>query len=231
MKLKSIAVLVTFMSLLGGCVTAPQIPVKATEKFWTQKDIKVGIVTTSITKPNVYLPGAACLLCIAVAETANAALSQHVDTISVENDLSELKTTIAERLEEKGIQVQVIDEFIDLNDLASFRSKLENSAKKDFSSFKNDNNLTHLVVIKFGLIGMHRTYSNYIPTSDPKGVFSGVIYLVDLESNTYESYEAFEIFKAAGGKWKEPPAYPALTNSFYQAIEMGKEIITESIFR
>ena len=37
------------------------------------------------------------------------------------------------------------------------------------------------------------------------------------------------MYKNAVGNWDEPPAYPALTNSYYQALEMGKDIILAPI--
>jgi hypothetical protein len=37
------------------------------------------------------------------------------------------------------------------------------------------------------------------------------------------------VFKNAAGNWDEPPDYPALTNSYYQALEMGKDIILAPI--
>jgi len=231
MNIKSLAISILLFSLLGGCVTNPQGSVQTGEEFWKQNSqIKVGVVMTSLPTLDVFLPGASCLLCLIAAETANSSLSKHVNTLSIQ-DLGELKAALAKNIETKGASTVIIDDAIDLKKLSKFKSKLENSAVKDYSSYSNQDGITHLAVIHLRSAGMNRTYANYIPTSDPKAVFSGSIYMVDLATNTYQSYESFSISKAARSNWKESPNFPALTNAFYQAIESGKEIILNSLLR
>lgn len=217
-------VLLALLALTTGCVTAPQLPVALEDSFWQQEEKKVGIAMTEIPKLTVHLPGASCLLCIATAKLANSALSKHVETLSY-GDLPELKTELAKRFEKRGTAVSVLDEVLNLKALPKNKSKLPNSAYKDFSAFKEKYGISHLLVVDIRLIGMHRTYSSYIPTSDPKAVFDGSSYLVDLENNTYDWYLPFDIYKSSSDEWDEPPSFPGLTNAYYQALEIGKESI------
>lgn len=179
---------------------------------------------TAVPKPDVHLPGASCLLCMAAAEMANSSVSTHFETVTDDN-LSSLKDSVVQLLKEKGVDAVAVNQTLNVSTLPEHNSDLPNSAKRDFSHFKNVEGITHLVVIEVGALGVQRSYSGYIPTSDPQGAFMGTSYMVNLSNNTFEWYRPINVLKGVTDQWDEPPAFPALTNAYYQALESGKETV------
>lgn len=213
---------------LSGCAGTPQMPVTPDSVFWQQPSKRIGVVVSEVPSPNVYLPGASCLLCLAAAEVANSSLSKHTDSLS-NDDAKTLKADLQKLLEANDVQVIEVTEPVLVNKLPKFKSEVPNTAKRDFTAYKNRYNISHLLVLDINAVGMQRPYSSYIPTSDPKGYFSALGYLVDLNDNTYEWYKPVNVTKAASEEWNEGPDFPALTNAYYQAIAEGKEIIISSL--
>ena len=224
--MKNIAtlIIVSLSAFLIGCAGTPQQPVDVSESFWQNPDKKVGIVMSAIPKANVHLPGAACLLCIAVAEAANSSISKQVESFGTES-LDELPKVLSETLHQNQIPFVVINEPVIESSLPKFRSKEPNTPKRDFSEYKSNHDITHLLVVDVKQVGIIRNYANYIPTSDPQAIFNALSYLVDLNNNTYTWYKPVNIRKSVSDGWDEPPAFPGLTNAYYQAIELGKESI------
>jgi hypothetical protein len=220
--------MVFFCLFMTGCAVTPQAPIGLAKDYWAQPERKVGVLIGDVPKPDVYLPGASCLLCVMFAEGANSALSKHVESLTSE-DVPELNKKMVEALKAKGIDAILIEEKVNFEKLPKFSSKLPNAAKKDFSKFATKYNINQLVVIDITMLGMHRSYSAYVATSDPKAVFAGAAYVVDLPTNTYSAYKPIEIYRSVSDTWDEPPSFPALTNAYYQALEMGKEAALTSI--
>jgi hypothetical protein len=107
-------------------------------------------------------------------------------------------------------------------------SEVPNTARKDFSALKKKHNLDKILVINISSLGIWRNYSAYIPNGDPKAVVKGQGYLVNLKSNTYDWYQPVDVAKSAGGKWDEEPKFPGLTNAYFQAIELGKDVFLKT---
>ena len=177
---------------------------------------------TPLPKVDTSFPGAGCLLCIATASAANSTLTDYARTLPYE-DLPKLKNYVADKIHKKGPNVIVIADDLRIDALSDYSGKGPNTAKKDFSSFKQKYNIDKLLVIDIASLGFVRTYSAYIPTSDPKGAFRGTGYIVNLNDNTYEWYMPVDIAKSADSKWDEPPKFPGLTNAYFQALEIGKD--------
>jgi len=172
---------------------------------------------------DTFLPGASCLLCMAVAAGANSELTDHARTLPPEG-VAELKQRVAKLLEARGTEVVQIDAPFDLSKLPNFRvGEIPNAAKKDFRPFKDKYSVEKLLVIDITGLGFMRTYSAYVPTSDPKGWLGGYGYLVDLNTNTYDWYLPVDVQKSAEGEWDEPKDFPGLTNAYFQALEHGKD--------
>ncbi|WP_226664087.1 hypothetical protein [Microbulbifer aggregans] len=228
MKLKLMGLLALGVVLLSGCAGTPQMPVTPDSMFWQQPSKRIGVAVSDVPNPNVYLPGASCLLCLAAAEVANSSLSKHTETLSTE-DAQALKAELQKLLEAKNVEVVEVTEPLAVNKLPKFKSEVPNTAKRNFAAYKDRYNISHLLVLDINAVGMHRAYSGYVSTSDPKGYFSALGYLVDLSDNTYEWYKPVNVTKAATEEWDEAPTFPALTNAYYQAIAEGKEIIISSL--
>ena len=208
---------------LAACHTVPQGHLAlAKDKLVAPQSGRVGV---AMTEPAVdlYLPGAGCLLCLAAAAIANQSLNGYSHTLK-DDDLLQVKAEIVEMLRKKGIDASAVDGPLDIKDLP----KLDlgpNMATRDFGSFAK--RYDRLVVIDVNQVGFVRTYSAYIPTSDPMATVDATAYMVDLKTNAYDWYERITITKQADGKWDEAPSFPGLTNAYFQALETGKDRIKQ----
>lgn len=222
MKIRFGLLLAALAVLTSGCATVKQTPVALTKNAVDAQAGRIGVVMTALPKVDTYLPGAGCLLCLAVASGMNSKLTAHAATLSYE-ELPNLKNDVAGLLRKNGATVTVINEDLDLNALPDASVKGINLAGKDFSSLQRKHQIDKLLVINIKMIGFERTYSSYVPTSDPKSLFEGVGYMVNLKTNTYDWYQPVRITKSADQSWDEPPKYPGLTNAYFQSLEMGKD--------
>lgn len=207
---------------VGGCASAPQQSVSLSHDAVGSQAGRIGVAMTALPKLDTQVPGASCLLCLAAASVANSSLTAHAQTLTYE-DLPKLKSEVANLLRKKGVNVTVIEEDLNVNALPDFGTKGPNIARKDFSPLQQKYKLDKLLVIDITALGFIRTYSAYIPTSDPKGMLEGIGYLVNLKNNTYDWYEPVSVTKSADQNWDEPPKFPGLTNAYFQALEIGKD--------
>jgi hypothetical protein len=224
LKIRKALALAALGLLVGGCVTPPQPPVALAPDALSAAGGRVGVAMSALPKVETSFPGASCLLCLMFASAANSTLSTHTSTLTVE-DLPKLKADTAEAIRRKGVEVVVIEENLSLNDLPSSDAKTPGFARKDHGALRQKYGIDKLLVINVTGLGIWRNYSAYIPTGDPKAVFVGMGYLVNLKTNAYEWYEPININRAADGSWDEPPKFPGLTNAYFQALEMGKDKI------
>ncbi len=209
--------------MLGGCATVQQQPIGfSRDAFTTGKPSRIGVVMAPLPKVDTYLPGAGCLLCYAIAATANNSLNTYSHTLTVE-DLPTLKKAAADLLVKQGLDVTVIADDLNIAALPKNHADGPNMTKQDFSSLKAKYNVDKLLVIEVTMLGFVRTYADYIPTSDPKAELAGKGYIVDLTTNTLDWYDPVSIVKSSDGAWSEPPKFPGLTNAYFQAIELGKD--------
>lgn len=213
---------------LGGCAVKPQMPVMLDKQTLGTQAGRVGVMMTALPKADMFLPGADCLLCYAVASASNATLSKYASTLP-NDDVAQLKNQLAQRLRAKGTDAVVIEEELNLDALPSRTEESVNGAKKDFSQLRQKYNVDRLLVVGIERMGIERYYSGYISNGDPKGVFRGAGYLVNLKTNTYEWYEPISILRAADGQWDEPPKFPGLTNAYFQAMETGKDLLLKPL--
>jgi hypothetical protein len=130
-------------------------------------------------------------------------------------------------LNEHGVSVVAFEEPILLSELPKHSGSSENGARRDFSAYA-EKGITHLLVIDIEMIGVERMYTSYVPTSDPKAIFKGSAFLVDVTTNEYEWFKHIEHYRSAEGEWDESPDYPALTNAYYQVLaEARADVISE----
>ncbi|RQO33675.1 hypothetical protein DBR37_15650 [Herminiimonas sp. KBW02] len=185
---------------------------------------------TALPKVDTEFPGAGCLLCYAFASASNSALTTHTNTLPHE-DLVTLKNELADLIRKKGGDVVVIQEVIDIKTLPDNAQAAPGIAKKDFSQLQKKYAIDKLLMVEITSLGMVRTYSAYVPTSDPKGMVVGTGYLVNLKTNAYEWYKRINIVKASESQWDEPPKFPGLTNAYFQALETGKDQFREPFLK
>ena len=224
MKIRVAAGLVMLVGLLAGCAAPVQNPVALNSAALTAPKVRVGVGMTALPKIDTQFPGAGCLLCLAAASMANSSLTAHANTLPPE-DLPKLKELLAEQLAKRGMQAKVIADPLKIDDLPNASTQGPGLASKDFTALAKVHDFDKLLVVSINLIGFERTYASYFPTSDPKAVVRGTAFLVDLKTNAYDWYMPLNVVKAADGPWDEPPKFPGLTNSYFQAVELGKDEI------
>jgi hypothetical protein len=209
--------------LLSGCARQPQQMMMGTaETALRPGQGTIGVIMTPLPKVDTQFPGASCLLCIAAANAAHSTLTSYVQTLPHE-DLPKLKDEVANRIRKRGIEATVINEELKLDALADTGQSVQDLASKDFKPLKAKYNVDKLMVIDVTTLAVSRPYSAYIPTGVPHVVLEGKAYLVNLSDNRYELYRKVRVSRAADGQWDEAPKYPGLTNTYYQALELGKD--------
>lgn len=222
MRFRSALAAVLGLAVLAGCATKPQLPVSMAEGALKADAGVVGVAMTVVPKVDTQFPGASCLLCLAAASAMNSKLTDHVRTLPPE-DVTALKERAAALVQAKGAKALMISVPVQIDALPDFDGTSPNAARKDFRGLRDKLQVDKLVVFQVNNIGVHRTYSAYVPTAEPKAVFNGLAMLVDLKTNVLEWYHPFNIVKAADGAWDEPPKFPRLTNAYFQALELGKD--------
>lgn len=213
---------VVVSAFLGGCATTPQGAVAPSGDFITRHEGRVGVVMSTLPKVDTSFPGADCLLCMGAASAANSSLTSHTHTLGTD-EVATYKSNMVDALRKKGFTVVDIADSLDIGKLPSAQQKTPGHATKDFSSLKAKYAVDKLCVLEVRQLGIERTYAAYIPTSDPHAIVRGQAYLVDLSSNAYDWYQPVSVTTAAEGKWDEPPAFPGLTNAYFQAIEKARD--------
>jgi hypothetical protein len=216
--------------LLTACAGTPQAPVGMSEEMYQQQDPRVGVYLSELPETNVHIYGAACLLCIAVAEAANSKLSSQFETLTTD-ELVGLDGAVQEILAAHGIPSTIISDPIDYTKLKKFKSEVPGYSKQDFRPLKEQLNIDYLAVINIQMAGAYRPYSNYVPTGSPVGYVSGLTFVVDLSTNEYEMYEIINLKINADGDWDEPPSYPGVTSAYFRALEMAKDQVNSAFTR
>ena len=211
-------------ALLVGCATTPpQGSVALSGDVVARHEGRVGVMVTSLPKVDTAFPGAYCLLCMGVAAAANSSLTAHTHTLGTD-EVASYKPQLIAGLRKKGFDVTEIPEPLDTSKLPNAQKKAADHPTKDFTSLKAKYGVDKLCVLEVTQLGIERTYAAYVPTSDPRAVVRGKAYLIDLSSNAYDWYQSVDVAVPAEGKWDEPPAFPGLTNAYFQAVEKARDL-------
>jgi hypothetical protein len=222
MNLRLVAIFSAVAIVLSGCVTAPQGPVTMSQDEIVKHEGRIGVAMTAVPKIDMAYPGAGCLLCLATAAVTNSSLSTHAHTLTTD-EVSSIRGNMVAALKKKGFTVVEITDAIDVNKLPDAHAKSAGHPKKDFGSLKTKYNVDKLCVLEVDQIGFTRQYAAYVPTADPEAILTGKAFIVDLSTNAYDWYTPITVVKPADGKWDEPPAFPGLTNAYFQAIELARD--------
>ncbi len=222
-----IFVLVAALSLgIVGC--APTItPIPIESDFWAGTTANIGVVMLPAPPVAASFPGADCLLCMMTAQAANGGLARHVATLN-DDELKDFPQQIVAALRKKQIQAIAVEDVTPLKEMEKIQPTDENGADRDFGIYR-DQGFTHVVLVDIGALGVARNYAAYVPTGDPFGVMSGSVALIDVANNKFEMRMVINSTYTTGGNWNDPPSYPSVTNSFYAAIEQGKEMVLSAL--
>lgn len=227
-KLKTSFILF-IMTIIVGCGTTPQPPVALNSSIFTNAKTKVGILYSAPEGgATTHIYGAGCLLCYGVASSLTSSLDKHLKKSISDDELNNIKQLVMNEYQEKTHEIKFVQLPTPLKKLPKFKGEL-GFAKKDFRSLKSTLGVDILVVLDIHNHGAYRSFSNYIPNGDPQGFISGLLYSVDLDSNAYAHYMVINETVQPVGEWDEPPLFPSVTTSYYQAIENLKDKIKASI--
>jgi hypothetical protein len=207
--------------LIAGCAAPPQQPLRFSPDALTSR---IGIAMAPLPTVITHIIGADCLTCLEIASAANAPLSNYAQTLS-NKELSRLKDETAELLRNKGVDVTVIAEDINVAALPDNFVLSPNAPLKDHTALKQKYQLDKILFINITALGFVRTYAAYEPTSEPKAMLEGSAYIVNLSNNTYEWYEPIKLTLTGGPAWDEPPNFPTLTRAYAQILRAGKDKI------
>ncbi|WJG08157.1 hypothetical protein [Aliiglaciecola sp. LCG003] len=227
-KVKFIVVLSLTM-LLAACGSTPQPTVAMTSNIFAKPDVKVGYVYVAPEdKATTHIYGASCLLCYGVASTLTSKLDRHLETQVDANELENIKALVLEEYGQKTPNIKIVSLSKPIAKMNKFKGEL-GFAKKDFRALKQELDIDVLVVLELHRHGAFRSFSQYIPNGDPQGHIAGLLYAVDLESNAYVQYLSLDEKVQPEGEWDEPPTFPSVTTSYYQAIENFKAKVRDAI--
>ncbi len=218
---------VVLAALVAACASAPQTPVQLNVASSLASGTRVGVILVDVPKPDTTFPGAGCLLCYATASVANSSLTKQVKTWGTE-DLVALRADAAKALKAKGVTAVAVNEPVDLSKLPKGPGGL-NKAAYDFGALGKKYAFDKALVIDLQSVGASRNYAAYVPTDVPRGEVQGLVYLVDLASQTYEWYQVVKASRPAAGNWDEPPSFPGMTNAYYQAVEDARDAVLKPI--
>jgi len=210
----------TFFALtLSACASVPQQPIAFNMQAVTSGPSRIAIYMDELPPTDTDFPGAACLLCIAVARGAHSDLSTQVQSLQPEG-LDAIPMRMAEVLRAKGAHVTLVTDRLKIDELENNPTKEDGAPvhAKDFRPLAKRLDADKLIVLSFFRQGVIRSYSSYVPTDAPKAYVTGVGYMVDLRTNSYDWYSPLEVYKPADGAWNEPPTFPGLTNAYYQVL-------------
>lgn len=168
MRIKTL-LLLTLLTTLVGCVGTPQTPVSLNNEILMNPDNRVGVALDVLPKPGLGLPGADCLLCLAVAAGANSDLSAHTKQLSIA-EVKQLQPMVLEALKGQGKEVVLVDEPLNVDKLPKTKGLEIGYSKRDFSGLADQLAVDQLLVIDIDAIGMTRSYASYVPTSPPQAV-------------------------------------------------------------
>jgi hypothetical protein len=160
-------------------------------------------------------------------------LTSHAKGLPVA-DLKEIEIQILKELTARGIDAVVIHEK-DIKDFKPerFQAKDGSYSPLDLRPLRERLGIERLLTVSVIYLGFNYPFSGVIPiaSGDPMAHVRGAASIVDLRTNAYQWLRRFDVLRGVGEAWDSPPAYPALTEKYFEAIEIAKEEILRDLFR
>ena len=225
---KNTLALLLSIIFLQACATSPQTPISVNPQFWEPSNKKVIVVVDEIPSTTVAVPGAECLLCLAAARGVVSGVTKHFESL-VPDELQTLSKDLIETLRQRGITAGLVRDPLVFNDLPKFGKSDIPSPRRDFRTFAEKHNASHILFVDINQQGAQRSFANYVPTEQPSAIVRGEAMLINASTNAYEWYLPIDNTQTATGKWKEPPNYPGLTNAYFQVIARTKDQILSAL--
>ena len=213
---------------LAACAAAPQLPVTMKSTAVEPGAGRIGIVATKVPEPDSAFPGASCLLCLAAANLNHTTLKGHIATLS-SDDLKRISPDLQAELQRLGADAVVIEQAFDASQWPDNATKGPGFSPKDLRAAAARYDVGRLLVVELNAVGIHRSYSAYVPVAPPAAVVHGKSYLIDLSNNAYDWYYPIQFAQQAEGEWDEPPTFPGLTNAYYGVIARTRDELVKQM--
>jgi hypothetical protein len=150
-------------------------------------------------------------------------LTNHVHVLSP-REMPALKERAASLVGARGAAPVMLADALDLEALPDFGGEAPGAARKDFRSLKEPQHLDKLLVIQIDALGIERGYqADCVADAEPRAIFDGAVYLVDLKTNALQWYHPVHVARDIDGNWDAWPKYPHLDTAFFRALQQGKD--------
>lgn len=218
-KTIKLIVLLSVAVILAACGSTPQPTVSLPSNTVKADQLNVGFVYIGPQeKATTHINGAACLLCYAVASGLTSSLDTHLENNIAEDELDGIRGLVRDKYSALYASVTDLTLPMEIKKLKKFKGGI-GFAQRDFSALKEQLGVDVLVILDISEHGAFRSFSNYIPNGDPQGYVNGLLYAVDLQDNRYIQYQSLRTTVQPPGDWDEPPTFPGVTTSYFQAVE------------
>lgn len=215
--------------MLAACGSTPQPVVQLSTNLVSNDSTKVGYVYVAPSgEATTHIWGASCLLCYGVASALTASLDTHIEGTIDDSELVAISELVKSEYSLVSPMFSEVSLPTAINKMPKFKGE-NGFAKRDFRSLKDSLGIDVLVVLQIDAHGAYRGFNGYIPTSDPQGHISGLLFAVDLSTNAYIQYLPLLENVQPEGEWDEPPTFPSVTTSYYQAVENVKSKVRDAI--
>ncbi|NRF69017.1 hypothetical protein HLB44_18650 [Aquincola sp. S2] len=224
---------------LGGCVSIVPVDLHKGAAIFDEKT-SVGVVVQLPERPNVweYDPerggAAGGLLQLGIVTAVTSKLTAHAKSLPTD-ELRAVESELMRALQKKGVAAR---SFSDSELMKTFKpdrfdAKDGTSHVRDMRPLRDRLGVERLLVVTVGQVGFNYPFSGVIPMAagDPMAYVGGEAYLLDLRTNAYQWYKKVRTLRGVGKTWDQPPAYPALTAKFFEAVEVAKEEIVADLAR
>lgn len=208
---------------LGGCATAPQIGLK--QEFWQQKEAGIGIVLQQVPQMDMFSAGNQGILDIAISRGVNGAIIDKLRASDVPR-LKQIPANIEKQLVNRGFNVKVLENSIDMDKLPDFKGDTSTHAKKDFRSLKQPG-VDRLMVVTVRNVGIQRGYYGFIPLGAPTTIVNISGFLVDLNTNALLWNHAATGSDPIQDPWDAPPEF----SNVIAAVTQTKDRVAASFER
>lgn len=218
------AFFVVALVAMVGCVAVQQ-PISFSLSPETAKG-SIGIVQVESPVPGAQYTGNIGLLDLAIIAAANGGLNKHLKQQDFAADYQKLPTELQGILEAKGYKVVMIDKDINTKVAAKFKAPVKGVNKTNFSSYKTQYGVDHLLILAMPSVGTTRSYYGPIPTSEPLATATISVELVDLNSNKVEWFSRETSSHVIEKPWDEGSKnWPNLTNAVFTSVDEAVKLI------
>lgn len=215
-----------FLSILVSLVGCASVQQPVSFNLKPEPSSSIGVVQVASPEPGAQYTGSIGLLDLAIISAANGGLNKHLKTQEFGADYQSLPKEVGKILESQGHKVVMIEKDIDLKVAAKFKAPQKGLNKTDFSKYKSEHGITHLLVLRMPMVGTTRSYYGPVPLTEPTAQASINAMVVDLQSNKLEWYTTATSNKVIEKPWDEgDKQWPNLTNSVFTAVDEATKLI------